>query len=419
MEENKNIVLAINSILNKKIFYSNRDSLVQKSLNQFHELFDNSTTTKLLDFLEEQKESELLLNLDLIEKLSESINFKNKKINILINLKEEEMLTEYKEIKPLEHVLPFKLVSSLMIDKQFFKEVNIDNHFEVRNKLLPITQFIQEMNNSGLLINNVNFEFNYTDNNENSGFCNKNKIYVQCNKLDSSSLRHEYFHAMDINVAKKLKVEISINKITFSEFNQPNVKLKEFNSFIDNLDKNNSTEEETKENVEIYFKRYLPGLNKNLSEIKEKDIDKEINKIVGNIYTDGKGKNKFGNRDELIKEIKEHIDYGLKIGGQPKRTMFSIISEIKDLPTSYNYYSTISEKLARVYQSQYHTNEDNKIFPQGTEKRLVNELNEIIKKEFKNVFEIKESLTINQINNNIFKLREMATKSNSNKLKMP
>jgi len=52
MEENKDIVLAINSILNKNLFYSNKDSLLQKSLDEFHLLFNNSSTYKLLSFLD-------------------------------------------------------------------------------------------------------------------------------------------------------------------------------------------------------------------------------------------------------------------------------------------------------------------------------------------------------------------------------
>lgn len=75
MEENKNIILAINSILNKIFFYANSDSLVQKSLNQFHELFNDSSASKLLDFLEGQQESELLLNLDTIREIKIAVNY--------------------------------------------------------------------------------------------------------------------------------------------------------------------------------------------------------------------------------------------------------------------------------------------------------------------------------------------------------
>ncbi|NCQ52267.1 hypothetical protein GW796_10380 [archaeon] len=276
MEENKDIVLAINSILNKNLFYSNKDSLLQKSLDEFHLLFNNSSTYKLLSFLDNQKENELLLKLDKIENIKEIMQLKKFNIkNFLINFSKEEILIEYKEIKPLEHVLPFKLVSSLMIDKKFFSSIDVNDHSEVRKELLPITQLIHEMSNNGLLLNDINFEFSYTDN-KSSGFCNKNKIFVQCNQLNSSSLKHEYFHAMDITLAKKLNVETKEDKITFSEFNDPNLELKEFNRFIKEMDKNKSSQHETKENLNLYFQKYLPVLNQDLSKIKEEDIPREI-----------------------------------------------------------------------------------------------------------------------------------------------
>ncbi len=89
--------------------------------------------------------------------------------------------------------------------------------------------------------------------------------------------------------------------------------------------------------------------------------------------------------------------------------MFSIFCDAKDLATSYDYFSTNPEKLARIYQSQFHNIEDNRIFPLGTEKKLVTILNHIIDTEFSMVISnnISTLKNKNSISSNLEKLREL------------
>lgn len=142
--------------------------------------------------------------------------------------------------------------------------------------------------------------------------------------------------------------------------------------------------------------------------------------FAGNIFTNGKGNNKFEEKDKLVTELQEHINYALSLGKQPKRKLFSIFCDAKDLATSYECFSTNPEKLARIYQSQFHNVEDNRIFPLGTEKKLVTILNSIIDTEFSAVISnnINTLKNKNSINSNVEKLRELEQKNNNLNIKL-
>ena len=126
----------------------------------------------------------------------------------------------------------------------------------------------------------------------------------------------------------------------------------------------------------------------------------------------------IANDYKLVKELLTHINYSLDTKKQPERTIYAIISEIKDLPIQGLYLSKESEKLARIYQSQFHTSNDNKLFPLGSETKLIKKLNKIIESEFPNVLKNNNILNKQIINKNISKLRDLYTDTTNNKFKI-
>lgn len=421
-EFEKHILLIINSILNTKIFYSKKDSIIQNALNDFDDLYNNFSINKYNQFIQNELENNLLLSKKIMTTIIKYKKFNNKfKPSVLLNeiideniLNANEILTSYKKIIPLDNVLPFNYISSLVIDKKFLQHIDITNHYEVRQEIKPIIQFLQSIKNNNILLPNLNIEFDYNNHNSTSGYWNGKKIYISTDKLNSSALHHEYFHALETEITSKLNV----NALDISIF--PNrhdfTSIKAFNHFIDTFDDNLSSKDESKTNLKLYLDSNFPKLNKiPLNDITKNIIFKYIDDNIS-IFTDRDGNNKYEKRDELIDELLSHINYALdKDTTIPKRTLYAIFSEFKDLSTDFPYFSKNNEKLARIYQAKFDNNDNIKQFrhfPLGSENHLIDKLHTVVLTELSlflikqnNILNIRNKYLLNNIpiNNNSFK----------------
>jgi len=414
MEKEKKLLLIINTILDKNLFYANRDSLVHKSIAEFNDLCENFSSENLLAFLNKQDNKESILDEDKVKLLKQMYAFKGNNYDVEtfmdLGLREKELLTDLRKIKAEDNTLPFSLFPSVIIDKKFFNNIDIADHFQVRKILQPLSKFIYEIKNKDIFISDLNIKFIYQERNQGSGHYSKKVIVVKCEKINSSTLQHEYFHAIDAELATKLNVKSSESlrkNILFSENSIESDKLKRFNSFIASMDENNSNLQETKDNLSLYFRKHFsPQFNDlKLSEIKELSLIEELELVAGTTYVD------YTKRDSLVKELQQYINYTLGNEDKPKRTLFSIFCDVKDLSSSRPYYATNCEKLARIYQAQYHKEENKKMFPLGSELKLTITLNNIVDTEISHVIKLKNENDFENrelITANIFKIRKLA-----------
>lgn len=411
MEKEKNILLIINSLLDKKLFYANKDSLVHKSIAEFNDLCEDFSHEKFLSFLEKQDNKQLILNEKQVKLLRQIYAFKGNNYGDALwdlGLTKNELLKDFKKLTSEDNILPFSLFTSVAIDKKFFQDIDIKDHFQVRKVLQPLSKFIYDLKNKNIFISDLNLEFIYQTRALGTGYYDRHKIFVKCDNLTSSTLQHEYFHAMDVELAKKLNITTNApaqKNIIFSETVNDCEQLKGFNSFIANMDKNNSSPQETKENLSLYFKKHFSNQFNDLAltEIKELHLIEALENFIGFTQVN------FAERDNLIKELQQHINYALGSEEKPERTFFSIFCDIKDLGSAHPYYSSNCEKLARIYQAQYHKEENIKMFPLGSEAKLITDLNNVIHAEFPHVLNLKNGLeSKEQITANIFKMRKLA-----------
>lgn len=129
------LFLIINSILNKKIFYANKDSLVQKSLNELSFLYYNYNKENMVNYFNMEDKNNILFNSEQIKTFKELLNISE--INPLLFLKDfnltpNELLKSYNPIIPINNNLPFNSFSSIMVDKKFLNDADLENYSEIR-----------------------------------------------------------------------------------------------------------------------------------------------------------------------------------------------------------------------------------------------------------------------------------------------
>lgn len=222
---------------------------------------------------------------------------------------------------------------------------------------------------------------------------------------------------MDRYLAKNLNIPSQNNNFVYSELEPTNQKLNLFNEFIKNHHRICSSPEETKKNLMLYFQKHFSEefLLIPLEKITLTHLHNEVEKFAKSIFTNGKGMNKYDEKNEIVEDLMKHVNYALEKNSMlPNKNLFSLFSEAKDLPmeSTYNYFSTTVEKLARIYQANYHQIEDDsKIFPLGAEKKLSQQLHEIVKSEFSSILNPNKNLSKEEVQKNIMLLKIQTNKN--------
>lgn len=375
----------IKNYYSKFLYFSDKNSFVMDEINELFKLNEDQELNKFIA-------KSTLLNEDikdfLIEYLKNTPEEINEQKNLFLNyfnVTDEPI----NKIDLLNNVLPFNYINNLIIDKSLLK--NLDNFSSLRKEINHIEKFILD-NKDNPTLNNLSIIL--INNDTNSGEYNKNKncITLKTNHLNPSSLYHEFFHLIDSSLGEKY----NLNAL-FSNTNKQIKELPLFNQYVSNLDNYISSSNNGKENLELYYQKYLG-----------KDFEKEIQnsddikeKIRNIEYLGIKIIVKKENEEYLgilAAEIYSHVEYAKTGNITPKRNLYSIFSDVLDLELSKSkrYLSKPSEKLARIYQSSFLIDKDS-IFPLGFEKKvLIKELNHILTNEINPLLNNKV-VTINNI----------------------
>ncbi len=427
MENINQILLILNTIIDSKLFYSNNNSELFNIIDDFNQLIKEQSSTKIYDFINDDR-AKLIIQEPVLSSIRNTLKPENKEIDIDellydLDLLKDELLLNFKIIEPISNNLPFDSFESISIDKNFLGNISLDDYSEIRKVIKPLELLILDIKEKGILIPNINIVFDYDsrpiDMINYIGYFQQSQLFVKSNEFKSSTFYHEYFHVMDCELSHILNLADKNETIAFSDMEDYKGKdLELFRNFIVNCDTNDSNKLETGANLSLYFNKHFSNKfnSLQLNEIKEDDLINELETLRGKVYTNGKGINKFSERDLIAKNLFHHINYALGKEQMPKNTIFSLFLQAADLNIEDSYHAKNSEKLARIYQAQFDNKsvgqrtQYKKIYPEGTEyDKLVPKLNEIIAKEFTLIFKREQSLK------NLFKFRDKNLSMNDNK----
>lgn len=388
------ILNVIKNYYAKFIYFADKSSFIREEVNQLFKITNIEQLDNLIDKsnLLQIDEKDILQNI-----LSTKDYSQENKTSLLNYFQVEEKIINHIEL--LDNILPFNYINTLVIDKELLKKS--DNFYDLRQEIKEIESFLYNYHKNKAL---ENLSIILIKNHQNVGQYHKFKdiITLKTNSLNPSVLYHEFFHLLDNHLAKIYDMQN-----LFSNENTHKKELTQFNSLISKLD--NFIDGNNKENFLEYYEKYL-GKN---YEKEIKTIDDLVYKIKNIKYLDNDiiiHKQKINNVALLAKELFSHIEYIHNEKEKPKRNLYAIFSEIidLDLPSGSSYISRTSEKLARIYQSNFKIDKDS-LFPLGQEKdfflkNLLHVINQEIKPLLKNETPLNKIIELREkFNNNIKK----------------
>lgn len=400
-----NLILLTQNILNQYSYFAKEDSPFYGIIHDINECFltqDNNYWLKILEstLLDEhillKPAIEVYINSDFSESSALTVKKQLLKINSNIPKLENSILT-------IESNSPLSLFKLAILNKNLIKEnfLELESVEELivdyKNKNLPLSSFVAQFNyhvQAGIL-------GRFDD--------NKLQIHVNGEKLSKSIFSHEYFHALDFSVLSKIYHNLSVIPedlfLSHIDLSKQNLNLKE-KSLIQQLTSihqdniHQYINDSYLSDLKLYFKYYFNyDIKPNQIKFGSFDIIDLMDKLVPSekipptkeIVINGKTEylSRYSEKDDLIKILEKSL---IEI---PNQSLYSLFSQIRNLTSeiNYDYFSLPSEKLARIYQTQFEPLDSEmcekgyqaskRVIPLGHERQtLTSRLNYLVEQEF-------------------------------------
>jgi hypothetical protein len=297
----------------------------------------------------------------------------------------------------------FSLFKLTILDKRL-----IDNN---KNQLEEIGVLIENYESKYLPLSSFIVKFNFNTYDGILGNFDNEKFQINVNGkyISKSIFSHEYFHALDFLVLNQIYSDLQeppkdlfLSHIDLSknQLHQKEQHLINQLQFLHQKPIHTQINESYLSDLKLYFKYYLNyEIKSNQTTFGSFDIIELMDELVPSekipstkeIFNNGKTEylSRYSEKDDLIKILEKSL---IQV---PEQSLYSLFSQIRNLTCEidYDYFSLPSEKLARIYQTQFEVldNElcekgyknNKKVIPLGKEREVLTEkINLLVEQNF-------------------------------------